>query len=326
MKAALLVRPGEIVVQDIDEPPVGPVDVEIAVGGVGLCGSDLSVFSGHWQAPRYPWVMGHEIFGTVVDVGREVSAARVGETVVVEPNIACLTCASCLRGWTSACVSRQSIGMNRQGGLAERLVVPDRFAWPIGRLGPTDLVCVEPATVALAALRRLGSPLPSSAFVIGAGAQGLLMSLVLQHKGTAVGVFDINPDRLDFAAGLGARPVRAEDDRQFDLVVDTVGSPGSVETALRSIAVGGTLLILGLDNRPLGVTAQALVRRQLVIRGSLTYDHPGDFEASVAAISERLLAPGRIVAHEYALEDAQTAFEQGGSAAGKSWIRIGGDA
>jgi alcohol dehydrogenase/L-iditol 2-dehydrogenase len=216
--------------------------------------------------------------------------------------------------------------MNRQGGLAERLVVPDRFAWPIGRLGPTDLVCVEPATVALAALRRLGSPLPSSAFVIGAGAQGLLMSLVLQHKGTAVGVFDINPDRLDFAAGLGARPVRAEDDRQFDLVVDTVGSPGSVETALRSIAVGGTLLILGLDNRPLGVTAQALVRRQLVIRGSLTYDHPGDFEASVAAISERLLAPGRIVAHEYALEDAQTAFEQGGSAPGKSWIRIGGEA
>ena len=96
----------------------------------------------------------------------------------------------------------------------------------------------------------------------------------------------------------------------FDLVVDTVGSPGSVETALGSIAVGGTLLLLGLDGRPLGLTAQTLVRRQLVVRGSLTYDHPEDFQASVAAISERRLTPGRIVADEYPLEDAQAAFER----------------
>jgi alcohol dehydrogenase/L-iditol 2-dehydrogenase len=322
MKAALLVRPGELMVDDIPDPSVGPDDVEIAVGGVGLCGSDLSVFSGHWRAPEYPWVMGHEIFGTVVGVGPGVSPERVGETVVVEPNIACLTCAQCQRGWTSACVSRQSIGMNRQGGLAERLVVPARFAWAIHGLGPTDLVCVEPATVALAALRRLGSPMASSALVVGAGAQGLLMSLVLQHRGTGVDVFDINPDRLAFAADLGARPLDLQPDRRFDLVVDTVGSPGSIETALGSISVGGTLLILGLDDRPLGFTAQTLVRRQLVVRGSLTYDHPNDFASSVAAISERRLVPGRIVRHAYALEEAQAAFEQGASAVGKSWIRI----
>lgn len=323
MKAALLVRPGEIVVDDIPEPAIGPDDVEIAVGGVGLCGSDLSVFSGHWQAPEYPWVMGHEIFGAVVSVGAQVSSQRVGETVVVEPNIVCLTCALCRRGWTSACVARQSIGMNRQGGLAERLVVPARFAWAIGGLGPEDLVCVEPATVALAALRRLGSPLPSSVLVVGAGAQGLLMSLVLQHRGTSVEMVDINADRMAFAVSLGARQLDIGHDQRFDLVVDTVGSPASVETALGSIAVGGTLLILGLDGRPLGLTAQVIVRRQLVIRGSLTYDHPQDFATTVAAISDGRLAPSRIVAHEYPLEDAQAAFEQGAQTAGKSWIRVG---
>ncbi|RPH36180.1 MAG: hypothetical protein EHM90_02605, partial [Chloroflexi bacterium] len=289
----------------------------------GLCGSDLSVFSGHWQAPSYPWVMGHEIFGTVVEVGPDVPSARVGETVVVEPNIACFGCAECQRGWTSACVSRQSIGMNRQGGLAERLVVPARYAWPIAGLDATDLICIEPATVALAALRRVGLPLPSSVLVVGAGAQGLLMSAVLQHRGTGVEVFDINPDRLAFAVSLGARPLDLGQDRQFDLVVDTVGSPASVETALGFIAVGGTLLILGLDGRPLGLTAQAIVRRQLVIRGSLTYDHPKDFETTVAAVLDGGLAPGRIVAHEYPLEETQTAFEQGATTAGKSWIRVG---
>ena len=192
-------------------------------------------------------------------------------------------------------------------------------------LAPTDLVCVEPATVALAALRRLGSPPPPSALVVGAGAQGLLMSLVLLHRGTAVDVFDINPDRVAFADASrrpAARPARRTS--AFDLVVDTVGSPASVETALGSIAVGGTLLILGLDDRPLGLTAQSLVRRQLVVRGSLTYDHPEDFEASVAAISEARAWPRSDRAHEYPLDDAQAAFEQGPSAAGKSWIRIGG--
>ena len=178
-------------------------------------------------------------------------------------------------GWTSACVSRQSIGMNRQGGLAERLVVPARFAWAIAGL--------DPRTWSASSRRRWPSP-PSDALarrVLGPGRRrgrpGLLMSLVLQHRGIGGDVFDINPDRLAFAADHGADPLGGEQDREFDLVVDTVGSPASAETALSSMAVGGTLLIIGLDSRPMGLTAQTIVRRQLVVRGSLTYDHPEDF-------------------------------------------------
>ncbi len=95
MKAALLVRPGQIEIEDVPEPEVGPDEVAIAVGGVGLCGSDLSVFSGAWAAPSYPWVMGHEAFGTIDSVGPGVDPGRIGQTVVVEPNVACLTCAQC---------------------------------------------------------------------------------------------------------------------------------------------------------------------------------------------------------------------------------------
>ena len=65
MRAALLLRPGEAVIGEVPEPVPGPDDVRIAVGGVGLCGSDLSVFSGKWTAPQYPWIQGHEAFGTV---------------------------------------------------------------------------------------------------------------------------------------------------------------------------------------------------------------------------------------------------------------------
>jgi 2-desacetyl-2-hydroxyethyl bacteriochlorophyllide A dehydrogenase len=321
VKAALLVEPGRIVVDEIDDPEPGPGEVRVAVGGVGLCGSDLSVFSGRWSVPAYPWVMGHEAFGTIDAVGDGVPAKRIGEVVVVEPNIACFACEHCRRGWTSACLSRQSVGMNRQGALAERLVLRARFAWPI-RGTARDLVCVEPATVIRAALQRIG-PTPNSVLVLGVGAQGLLMTQALLERGATVSVSDVNDDRVAFAEMLGARSL-GHDHVPFELVVDTVGSPATVEAALGHLAVGGAILILGLDSRPLSITAQALVRRQARVIGSLTYDHPADFESTVALVNEGRLAPGRVVTDEYALDDAQAAFERSPAAAGKTWIRIGG--
>jgi alcohol dehydrogenase/L-iditol 2-dehydrogenase len=243
--------------------------------------------------------------------------------VVIEPNIPCFACHQCDRGWTSACIDRLSVGMNRPGALAERVVVPDRFAWSMPELPRADLVCVEPTAVARAALRRLGSPLPDSALVVGVGAQGLVMSLALMERGVEVSAQDVNPDRVAFAVELGAVPAATDDARRFQLVVDTVGSPSSIAVALDRVE-GGTLLCLGLDSRPLGLSAQTLVRRQLTLRGSLTYDHPADFEEVTTSIAEGRFSPGRIITDEYRLEEAQLAFERSGSARGKTWIRITG--
>jgi len=327
MKAALLVRPGETVIDDVPEPTPGPDEVRIAVGGVGLCGSDLAVFHGKWVAPQYPWIQGHEAFGRIDAVGERVAAERIGEVVVVEPNIACFDCPQCARGITSACARRQSVGMNRPGALAEKLVVPGANAWAIP--GPTevDLVCVEPLAVAEAALRRLGDQVPGSALVIGVGSQGLLMTLSLVDRGAIVHAQDVNPGRLAFATTLGAHALPSDGDAgSVDLVVDTVGTPASVDIALRHVAVGGTVLVLGLDATPFELTAQTVVRRQLVIRGSLTYDHPGDFRATVAHVRSGAVSPGRVITDEYPLADAQQAFEASGSARGKTWIRVAGSA
>ncbi len=322
MKAAVLVEPGKVAIADVPDPEPGPGEVRISVGGVGLCGSDLAVFSGRWEAPTYPWIMGHEAFGVIDALGAGVPPERMGETVVVEPNVACFVCDQCSHGWTSACVSRQSVGMNRPGALAEHLVIPSRFAWSVPDLPVTDLVCVEPATVALTALRRLAAPPGDSALVVGVGAQGLMMTLALLERGIAVYADDVNPDRVAFAAGLGALPVESEPKRRFQLVVDSVGSPDSMIGALDRVEVGGTLLCLGLDSRPFELTAQTLVRHQLTLQGSLTYDHPADFEATIAVLAEGRLAPGRVVSDEYPLNEAQLAFEGSGSARGKTWIRI----
>ncbi len=316
----MLVAPSRVVVEEFPADVVGPDDVEIAVGGVGLCGSDSSVFSGKWPTPSTPWVMGHEAFGTVVAVGERVAHERIGETVVVEPNIACFRCGPCQHGLTSACENRLSVGMNRPGALAERLVVPSRFAWRVDGLEPAALVCVEPLSVVEAALRRLSRDLPSTALVVGAGPQGLLMCLALLARGIEVHVRDVNEKRLAFAGRLGATTEAV--DRQFDLVIDSVGSPAANESAVASSAVGATILVLGLDDRPLGLAARTLVRRQLEVRGSLTYDHPTDFEHTIGLIAGGQFDPGRIVAHEFALDDVQRAFEEAPRLPGKTWVNV----
>ena len=323
MRAALLLEPGKVVIDEVPDPEPGPGEVLISVGGVGLCGSDVSVFSGKWRAKQYPWIMGHEAFGTITALGPGVSPERIGQLVVVEPNVACFDCDQCSRGWTSACGHRQSLGMNRAGALADYLVVPDRFAWSTPDLAVTDLVCVEPTTVGVAALRRLGTPLPDSALVVGVGAQGLLMSLVLIERGVEVHAHDIDPDRVAFAVELGALPATTGEARRFDLVVDTVGAPSSMAHAVDRVEAGGSVLCLGLDSRPLELTSQTLVRRQAKVQGSLTYDHPTDFETAIALIAGGF-SPGRIVTDQYPLDDAQLAFERSGSARGKTWIRTSG--
>lgn len=324
MRAALLIEPGKVVIDEVPDPETGPGEVLIKVGGVGLCGSDVSVFSGKWKAKAYPWIMGHEAFGTITALGTGVSPERLGQTVVVEPNVPCFACDQCSRGWTSACAHRASLGMNRVGALAEHLVVPDRFAWSAPDVAVTDLVCVEPTTVGVAALRRLGTPLPASALVVGVGAQGLLMTLVLIERGVEVHAHDIDPDRVAFAVELGAVPAAADEVRRFDLVVDTVGAPSSMAHAVDRVESGGHVVCLGLDSRPLELTSQTLVRRQARVQGSLTYDHPGDFETAIASIADGF-SPGRIVTDEYPLEDAQLAFERSSSARGKTWIRVRSD-
>ena len=323
MKAALLLRPGEIDIRDIPEPEPGPDDVRILVGGVGLCGSDLSVFSGKWTAPEYPWVQGHEAFGIVEAVGGNVRPDRLGELVVIEPNVACLGCPLCARGRTSACVRRLSVGMNRAGALAEKLVVPSEYAWSITGPGSTDLVCVEPLAVIEAAFRRLAAPLPETVLVVGVGSQGLLACLELVGRGIRVYADDLNEERLGLASELGA--LRLPPDlaaTSVDLVVDTVGTPGSIEVAFRHVGIGGTVVVIGLDAQPFEISAQQLVRRQLIIRGSLTYDHPSDFRATVDRVAGGHISPGRIVTDEFPLEDAQAAFEHSRSARGKTWIRV----
>jgi alcohol dehydrogenase/L-iditol 2-dehydrogenase len=265
--------------------------------------------------------MGHEGVGVISAVGPNVTDRQVGQRVVVEPNYPCFHCPACLRGETCGCQDKVMLGMNTPGLLTELVVIPARFAWPTPPgLTDRELVCLEPLTVATAALRRSGGVEPGQrCLVIGAGSTGLIFCATLLAHGVQPDVIEPHPGRAELAASLGARIFQDGVDSAYDRVFETSGSASAAEQALGLARDGGTVTLTGLGAESFTTTSAAIVRHRLTIVGSLIYDHPGDFAATLAAPLPDL---DRVIRAEFPLEKAQEAFENARAVPGKSWISL----
>jgi len=308
------------VVDDWPEPRADSGQVIVRVHGVGVCGSDLALLSGHWQPPYRPWVPGHEAFGEIVAAGPGAGRERIGQRVAIEPNIPCFACPACRSGLTSGCSDRRSLGFSVPGTLAERIAVPASFAWEVpGAWSDEDAVCAEPLTVALAAIRRSGVLLSrgSRCLVVGVGSQGAMLCAGLVAHGLSPHVIEPHAGRRGLAASLGAL-VAGPDDGDFGVVFETSGTAAAVADAVERTAAGGTVVLIGLAGEAARLATEVVVRRQLRIQGSLTYDHPGDF----AAVIKQNLRPGRVLRACYPLAEAEQAFRAAREVPGKTWIRL----
>jgi alcohol dehydrogenase/L-iditol 2-dehydrogenase len=307
------------VTDDWPEPVAGSGQVIVRVRGVGICGSDLALLSGKRQAPAYPWVPGHEAFGDVVVTGAGVEADLVGQRVVIEPNYPCLRCPSCRSGRTSMCPERVIVGFTAPGTLATLVAVPAPFAWPVPReWAEEDVVCTEPLTVALAAIRRSGAAPGDRCLVVGTGSQGALLCAALTARGITPYVLEPHDGRRELAISLGAQPAGVGD-TGFEIVFETSGADAALTEAIARAAPGATVLLIGLGGAATAVDTGLVVRRQLTLRGSLIYDHPGDFAGTMGS---PVRAPGRVLRASYPLEQAAEAFRAASEVPGKTWIRL----
>jgi threonine dehydrogenase-like Zn-dependent dehydrogenase len=320
MKAAVLTGIGEVVmVEDWPEPVPAPGEVVVELAGVGVCGSDIAVWSGERRADL-PWILGHEGAGTIVAAGAGVSGARIGERVVIEPNYPCGECPGCRRGRTSLCSGRLSVGMNVPGLLRERAAVPAQYAWtaPDG-LTDQDLVCVEPMAVVRHAARVGNAAAGTRCLIVGAGSQGLLLLLALRAIGAEVSVVEPHAGRLEIATSLGARQAESP---AYELVFETSGSVAGTQQALRSLDVGGTLVLIGLPHGDVPLSTASIVRRHGTVLGSIIYDHPGDFRQTLAFVADNALSLSSIVRRTFGFSDSQAALRCAATVPGKSWIKF----
>ncbi|MEU2611023.1 alcohol dehydrogenase catalytic domain-containing protein [Micromonospora sp. NPDC007271] len=249
-----------------DKATLGPVadgHVRVRVDVCALCGSDKRLLQS-----GSPVVPGHEIAGTVVDVGAGVTTPTGTRGIVYIP-VYCGTCRRCVAGRTNQCLNlRELIGWQRDGGFAEHVDVPARCLLPVPDDVPltTAVLGLDTVGTAAHALRlwqRIQPDGVDRALVIGAGPLGLGVISVAGAFGiTAVEAYDPHDGRLATAVELGARAAAdLESENQYDLVVEVSGAAAAREAAQRVVAPGGAVIALGESNAPYTMPATPRWRR-----------------------------------------------------------------
>jgi Zn-dependent alcohol dehydrogenases len=155
MKSLFITEPGKTEIREVARPEPGRGEVRVRVRYLGYCGSDLNTFRGLNPLVSYPRVPGHELAGVIVAVGPEVSEGFVaGTPVLVVPYTNCGECSACRKERPNACRNNQTLGVQRDGGLAEEIVVPVSKLLTSRRLSLREMVLVEPLSVGWHAARR----------------------------------------------------------------------------------------------------------------------------------------------------------------------------
>jgi alcohol dehydrogenase/L-iditol 2-dehydrogenase len=321
LRAITLLGPGRAAVAECPEPLCGPTDVVIQMRAVGLCGSDLSVYSGEATVPSYPWIIGHEGGGEIVADGEEVTDLHVGQVAVIEPNICCSKCMACKAGATSSCINRRALGITVPGIAAERVAVPAEFCWPVAEPEPVALATIEPYAVAGAAARRCGIRPGDRCLVIGAGSQGLMLCVYLASLGVRTFVVEPHIGRLALAQRLGAQQHQPGFE-PYPYVFETSGARTALRVGLDATAPAGRLVLIGQNRDRVSLTTRELVQHQITISGSLIYDHPDDFAAAVRSAATRAQILGSVMVAVYPPIEADEAFSQAQGVAGKSWLNL----
>lgn len=336
MRAARLHAPGALRVEGLPPPVPQPGEVLLRVDRVGICGSDVHLYQGDRPAP-YPLILGHEAIGRIESVGPGVGPERVGERVVVEPNIACGFCVWCRRGRGAICPHKRSLGVNMDGALAEYVALPATHAWVVpDRLRWQDAVLIEPFAVAVHA-HSVSSVAPGDrAVVLGCGTIGLLLTHLLSSMHIDVLAIDLDARRLDAARRAGADEVlimkpdaasgiaeRVRESAGCSVVFECSGSAPGAEWCFAAVPRGGTVVMIGLATEAARVQPLRVVREGVTITGSLTYDHPDDFRRAIRLVQAGMRV-GDVVEQEFSIDDVEKALVAArGALTGKAVIRVG---
>ena len=317
MRAVVLRGPGECAVEEVPAPTAAPGEVVVDVERVGVCGTDVELFTGELSYLQtghssYPLRPGHEWCGRVTGTGDGVDPAWLGRRVTGDTMLGDRICRRCRRGNQHVCERRQEVGIRggRHGALAEQLAVP---AWSLHEL-PDSVdaelgALVEPGGNAWRAARAaVGSG--DRALVIGPGTIGLLTAMFLGAAGAEVHLLGVTDSSLAFARGLGFAAAWTDatlPDVPFDAVVDASPAAGSPSRALDLVEPAGRVVYIGIAGTPSTVDTRTLLLKDVTAVGILSAS-PG-LGATIAAYAAGDVDPRPLVAATVGLDEVAAVLE-----------------
>lgn len=298
--------PGNVGYVDVPAPACIRDHVLLKVAATGICGTDLHIYDGEYPT-RPPVTMGHEVAGTVFEVGPDVEGWQVGDRVTTETYFSvCGSCRYCRAGQPNLCPDRRSIGAAVDGGFAPLLLVPARN---LHRL-PTNVsltagALTEPLACCVHAIQQTVVAPGDRVLISGPGPIGLLCVQLVSAAGASIVIAGTDADRLrlDTATKLGARAavnVQADPEAMreavahftdgfgFDVAIECAGASASVTNCLQALRKRGRYVQIGLFGRPVSADFDAVCLKELTLSGTFA-QVPGAWETAI-----RLMALGQI--------------------------------
>jgi (R,R)-butanediol dehydrogenase/meso-butanediol dehydrogenase/diacetyl reductase len=303
--------------------PPGHGQVRIHVAFVGLCGTDLHIVHGSMdRRVQVPLIFGHEMSGTVDQVGAGVDGWSTGDKVTVMPLVWDNTCPACRAGNRHICQNLNFVGIDSPGALRALWNVPASTLVRVPQhTGLRDAALIEPVAVAVHDVRRGRVSAGGKVVVVGGGPIGLLIATVARHVGGDVAVVELDPTRRALATQLGFVAVHPEDLDEpawlddwtngagADVVFEVSGSAAGAVLALPLAKVRGTIVVVGIHPEPRALDLQRIFWRELTIVGARVYEK-SDFEAAVELVSAGAIPTRALITRVVPLAQIQAALDE----------------
>lgn len=334
MKAARIVEPQKpLVISDVDTPKPKDNEVLVKVKAVGVCHSDLHLWEGGYdtgdgfmkvtdRGVKFPVTPGHEIVGTISELGGSVQGFSVGEQVLVYPWIGCGNCPACRVGNDNLCDAPRSLGVFQNGGYAEYVLVPHfRFLAKVSGIdldAAASLACS--GLTAFTAIKKANANSQHNLVIFGAGGLGLMgVQIARAITNANIVCVDIDDAKLQTAKEMGADSVVNSKDPEAaqkiialcggkgaDSVIDFVNAPPTVKMGLAVLRKRGNLILVGLFGGSIDLSLVTIPLKAITIQGAYTGNY-NDMVELLGLAKRGVISP--MISKRYALSEANEALE-----------------
>ena len=326
MKALVKAKrePG-IWMEDVPVPKHGANDVLIKIKKTAICGTDIHIYSwDDWAQATIPVPMtvGHEFYGEIVEIGREVEGLNVGQRVSGEGHITCGLCRNCRAGKRHLCRNTLGVGVNRPGCFAEFLSLPASNVITLpDNISGDQAAIMDPfgnATHCALAFNVVGEDV----LITGAGPIGIMAVAIMRHIGARnVVITDVNDHRLELARNMGAtRAVNVKYQsikdvmeelgmsEGFDVGLEMSGNPMALNDMVKAMNHGGRMAILGIPPQETPVDWSQVIFKGLEIKGIYGREMFETWYKMIAMLQSGLnISP--VITHHFPIDDYQNAFQ-----------------
>ncbi len=330
MKALQITEPGKVQVVEREKPQPKRGEVLLHVKYVGFCGSDLSTYLGKNPMVAYPRIPGHEVSAAIEAIGDQVPGNfKKGQMVTVVPYTNCGQCSSCKQKRYNACRYNETLGVQRDGAMAEYIAVPWQKIIIDKALTDTQLALVEPLTVGFHAIDNAKVTDIDFVTVFGCGMIGSGAIVRAALRGATVIAVDIDDSKLDVARKLGAGyTINSLKENLHDklqeitngngpgVVVEAAGNPITYRSAIEEVAFAGRVVCIGYAGKDIEFTTKLWVQKELAIYGSRNAN-PSDFEAVIKYLKEKSPDTSMLVSKIVSIDEAAGAMQYWAKNTGK---------